>query len=312
MINTIQVIKLIISKVLKIDILEITNDKSIKNYLEINDKLVAVELEELLKDEFDLKDIDILSLSVKELSNMLKYDTFGIVINSYINDMMKINMNNFINKQDLIIFYSNMNYENSEICNQIINLLINIKDEKFLDINSIYKYIKKTLINNENEIDEKYYKFTKESTFSYLENELGKEYILGVEPIFNKDKIIKMENYWNYARLFLVQLKENDMLPLYKYIINRSDESLYKMANYLGKNSPYISSFLSRIKESINLESKYTFINKPVGPNTMINDKGVINYKEVPRSDHTNYKSYYKTISSSIRIKYADVNKISD
>lgn len=299
MIDTTQVIKLLISNILKIEIDDISLDVPLKDI--IQNELLKITIIEELQKEFNSyeESNNILEYSVKEFSNNISnYNSPGPIISNLINIMLKNKMNNMVTRNDIYEYCKKLNYEDYEIYNLFLKLLLNVKDTNFDTILSIHEFIKKNLNSNH----------FLENSYNFLDDELGEEYINGIKPCFDDKNIKIIENYWNYSREYLVKLQGKDSIPLHQCILNRSDINLYYMAIYLGKITPIISSHSNRIKMAINEPAKYYYFNKSYAPDIKIDSLGEITYNEVIRNGYNDYKEYFEKIQDSIKIRIKDID----
>ncbi|CAI7661353.1 unnamed protein product [Penicillium pancosmium] len=173
-----------------------------------------------------------------------------------------------------------------------------------------------------------------QSQIDLWQAEHGDFYASGIEPSFDPLKARVYDSSWNWARqdalsmyydiIFgRLQVVDREIVSRCIRIMNRSNPLLldfmqyhidncptergetYKLAKELGQQ------LIENCKEVMDVPPVYKDVNVPTGPETTIDSKGTIGYKEVSRSSARKLEHYVKQMAEGGPIsEYSNRNKV--
>ncbi|KAJ5392377.1 hypothetical protein N7509_007867 [Penicillium cosmopolitanum] len=173
-----------------------------------------------------------------------------------------------------------------------------------------------------------------QSQIDLWQAEHGDFYASGIEPSFDPLKARVYDSSWNWARqdalsmyydiIFgRLQVVDREIVSRCIRIMNRSNPLLldfmqyhidncptergetYKLAKELGQQ------LIENCKEVMDVPPVYKDVNVPTGPETTIDSKGTIGYKEVSRSSARKLEHYVKQMADGGPIsEYSNRNKV--
>ncbi|KAI1428071.1 putative fatty acid synthase alpha subunit FasA [Xylaria sp. FL1777] len=143
--------------------------------------------------------------------------------------------------------------------------------------------------------------------------ELGEEFYLGMEGIFDPLKERRYSSWWNWAREDIARLLQEDHTPVtaerLQALTNRWTSDVETMLRHRAKTGPArkVAEDLLKLKPSTQeAESPVFLFSEPaMAPHTSVDEEGRINYSEKPRSTSSSLTpgpvTYYDVVSSTRR-----------
>ncbi|CAI7666113.1 hypothetical protein N7533_000464 [Penicillium manginii] len=173
-----------------------------------------------------------------------------------------------------------------------------------------------------------------QSQIDLWQAEHGDFYASGIEPSFDPLKARVYDSSWNWARqdalsmyydiIFgRLQVVDREIVSRCIRIMNRSNPLLLDFMQYHIDNCPTErgetyqlakelgQQLIENCKEVMDVAPVYKDVNVPTGPETTIDSKGTIGYKEVPRSSARKLEHYVKQMAEGGPIsEYSNRNKV--
>ncbi|TGJ87329.1 hypothetical protein E0Z10_g1466 [Xylaria hypoxylon] len=143
--------------------------------------------------------------------------------------------------------------------------------------------------------------------------ELGEEFYLGMEGIFDPLKERRYSSWWNWAREDVARLLQQDNTSVtterLQALTNRWTSELEMMLRHRSKTGPArkMAEDLLKSKPSTQgaISPVFRFSEPAMAPHTSVDEEGQINYSEKPRSTNSNLTpgpaTYYDVVSSTRR-----------
>ncbi len=172
----------------------------------------------------------------------------------------------------------------------------------------------------------------KEEELSVWLKEHGEEYGKGIKPIFDPKKERRYDSAWNWTRLDALVLFydyacgrerrwNNDIRERLYRLKNRATPNVVEMTNWAKKKAnddghPEIINFINILMEILRTEMNilpvYRELAIPMAPHMEVDDKGHIDYKEIPRTGVKDMLDYVNEMGSGSKKQKVQDNDITD